>query len=166
MQEDLLVSLSRLLLFEKDTKCGVSLDKKTKEKTWLDMKVRNRRLCTYSSVTPIVGKAQETSLWWKHAEQADIIVEALADYQDQSTGGIVAAALIKLLQEHKEKIVIYTSGGATFDHSFNFVETKRCQRHYILSSHILQFGSPETLATPSSKVIQPILLNLWHGDLL
>jgi len=61
-------------------------------------------------ITPVHGEAQKVDTWIKVAEQVDIIVEAVADYQDYSTGSVVGAALIKLLQAHKQKIVIYTSG--------------------------------------------------------
>ncbi len=63
-------------------------------------------------VTPVIGKAQDVSSWMKYAEKADIIIECIGDFTDFSTGGVVAAALAKLLQSHKEKVVIYTSGGS------------------------------------------------------
>jgi nucleoside-diphosphate-sugar epimerase len=61
-------------------------------------------------ITPIVGKAQEPKTWEAAALAADIIVEALADYQDHSTASIVQKALIEILSKHKNKVVIATSG--------------------------------------------------------
>jgi len=69
-----------------------------------------KTLLARNEIIPIIGKAQDTTVWLKYAEKADIIIEALSDYQDQTTGPTVAAALIKLMHEHKQKIVIYTSG--------------------------------------------------------
>jgi len=61
-------------------------------------------------ITPVLGKAQEPKTWESAALSADIIVEILADYQDQSTATTVQKALIEILSKHKNKIVIATSG--------------------------------------------------------
>jgi len=61
-------------------------------------------------ITPVIGNGKDIESWIKTAEKVDIIIEAIADYQDYTTGATVGAALVKFQNEHKQKIVIYTSG--------------------------------------------------------
>jgi len=61
-------------------------------------------------IIPIVGKAQDASVWESHARNCDIIIESIADHQDYTVGATVASVLINILKEHPNKIVIYTSG--------------------------------------------------------
>jgi len=61
-------------------------------------------------ITPIVAQAQDVKAWENAALSADIIVEALADYQDHNTATVVQKALVEILSKHKNKIVIITSG--------------------------------------------------------
>jgi hypothetical protein len=63
-----------------------------------------------SLVIPVIGNAKDIATWEKYALESDIIVEAIADYTDHSTAGVVSKALIELLNKHKEKTVLYTSG--------------------------------------------------------
>ena len=61
-------------------------------------------------VLPIIGKAQDTAVWESYAKEVDIIVEAVADYEDIKTGDAVKDVLVKIINQDKKKIVFYTSG--------------------------------------------------------
>jgi len=61
-------------------------------------------------VTPILGKAQDTDIWKEIASSCDVIIEALADYQDHSTASIIQKGIETILKRDREKLVIYTSG--------------------------------------------------------
>jgi hypothetical protein len=45
-----------------------------------------------------------------YAEQSDIIIEALADYTDPTTGSTVQKALATVAEKNKNAVIIYTSG--------------------------------------------------------
>jgi len=75
-------------------------------------------------IVPVLGKAQEPSGWIKEAEAADIIIEAMADYQDYTSGGIVQKVLIELASKHKDKTIIYTSGVWIYGETTEFADEK------------------------------------------
>ncbi|PRP80151.1 hypothetical protein PROFUN_12234 [Planoprotostelium fungivorum] len=62
------------------------------------------------SIGAIVGTVKDTASWSKQAEEADIIVDAVADYADRSTPSIIANQLVPLLQQKPQLSVVYTSG--------------------------------------------------------
>jgi nucleoside-diphosphate-sugar epimerase len=69
--------------------------------------------CLYSisKVIPVIGKAQEVDSWIKYAQNSDIIIEAVADYQDWTTPSIIQKAIAEhVLPKNKNVVVIYTSG--------------------------------------------------------
>jgi len=68
------------------------------------------KLLRKQEIVPLLGKAQDTSVWESTAKRVDIVVEALADFQDHSTAGVVQKALLSILSSHPNKVVIYTSG--------------------------------------------------------
>jgi len=61
-------------------------------------------------ITPIVGKAQDTNVWEPALENADVIIEALSDFQDHTTGATVQKVLEKFAKSHPNRLIIYTSG--------------------------------------------------------
>jgi len=63
-----------------------------------------------NEIRPIVGKAQDVSAWQSVAESSDIIIEAISDFQDYSTGPTVLKALEAILKKDPTKIVIATTG--------------------------------------------------------
>jgi len=73
-------------------------------------------------IIPVVGQAQDVQTWLPIAEQSDVIVEAIADYQSRDTAGIVAKALIELLHRKPHITVIYTSGTWVYGPSKDVVD--------------------------------------------
>lgn len=61
-------------------------------------------------VIPVLGKAEDVSAWLKVAEESDVVVEAVADYSNAATSGILAKALTELQQRKPQITIIYTSG--------------------------------------------------------
>jgi len=61
-------------------------------------------------ITAIIGKAQDTNVWEPALENADIVIEALADFQDHTTGGTVHKVLERFGKKYPKRTVIYTSG--------------------------------------------------------
>jgi len=61
-------------------------------------------------IIPVIAKAQDTKVWEPIANKVNIIIEALADFQDYSTGPTVQKTLLEISSKHKDKIIIYTSG--------------------------------------------------------
>jgi len=68
------------------------------------------KLLRKQEIKTVIGQAQDVKTWEKAALSADIIIEALADYQDHNTATVVQKALIDILSKHKAKTVIATSG--------------------------------------------------------
>jgi len=68
------------------------------------------KLLSKNEIYPVLGQAQDTSKWLKVAEEVDIIVDALADYQDTTTAKTVADALVALVKRQPHTVIIYTSG--------------------------------------------------------
>jgi len=73
-------------------------------------------------VTPIVGKAEDVASWLPVAEASDVVIEAIADYQNPATAGIVAKALTELLHRKPNITVIYTSGTWVYGSSAALVD--------------------------------------------
>jgi len=73
-------------------------------------------------ITPIIGKAQDTKVWEPLLESADIIIEALADFQDYTTAGTVQKVLVNFAQKHPNKHIIYTSGVWVYGSSSKLVD--------------------------------------------
>jgi len=63
-----------------------------------------------NEIATVIGTAQNVSSWQQVAENSDIIVEALSDFADHTTGTTVLKALESILKKDHKKIVIYTSG--------------------------------------------------------
>jgi len=61
-------------------------------------------------IIPIIGKAQEGATWEKYAVLADIVVDAVADYQDWSTAGNIFKTLEPISKADPTKTIIFTSG--------------------------------------------------------
>jgi len=78
------------------------------------------KLLRQQEIHPVIGTAQNVESWKSAVARSDIIIEALADYQDHSTAGIIQKELLETLK-NKEKLVIYTSGvwiyGNTTEHT-------------------------------------------------
>lgn len=64
----------------------------------------------FGIVIPVLGKAEDVSAWLKVAEESDVVVEAVADYSNAATSGILAKALTELQQRKPQITIIYTSG--------------------------------------------------------
>jgi len=83
------------------------------------------KLLQQNAVAPVIGTAQDYSSWSKAAEEADIIVEAVADYTDRTTPLVLQKSLLALVQQKPHITILYTSGvwvwgadqGKVFDES-------------------------------------------------
>jgi len=70
-------------------------------------------------IIPVIGKAQEPESYKAALESADVIIEALADYQDHTT----VLQIQKVLKPFaKSKLVIYTSGVWVYGNTSHFVD--------------------------------------------
>jgi nucleoside-diphosphate-sugar epimerase len=74
-----------------------------------------------NEIIPVIGKAQDQSVWEKYVLESDIIVEALADYQDHTVPNKIGTFLSKISTENKNKIIIYTSGSWIYGSSTSVV---------------------------------------------
>jgi len=63
-----------------------------------------------NEIRPLIGKAQDVAVWQSAAESADIVIEAIADYQDYTTVPTVAKSLVEILKKDPKKVVVATSG--------------------------------------------------------
>jgi len=63
-----------------------------------------------NEITAVVSGAQDFSKWESYANSADVIIDAVADYQDYSTPGIIQKHLLEILKKDPSKKIIYTSG--------------------------------------------------------
>jgi len=61
-------------------------------------------------IIAIVGTAQDSKNWEAAAEQADIIVEAMSDFQDPKASSLVQSIIERIIKKSPGKLVIYTSG--------------------------------------------------------
>lgn len=68
------------------------------------------KLLAQEEIKPVLGQAQEVSSWLSVAEESDVVVESIADYQNPATAKVVSEALIALLKRKPNILVIYTSG--------------------------------------------------------
>jgi len=59
---------------------------------------------------PVIGTAQDTKTWESVAAHCDIVIEAMADFQDYTAGVNLQKVLESIAKSDKKKIVIYTSG--------------------------------------------------------
>jgi len=82
------------------------------------------KLLLQNEIRPVVGKAQDTTIWESIAADCSIILEILSDLNDSSTVPIVQSVLLKLLNQDKQKIVIYTSGVWTIGPTGNRTATE------------------------------------------
>jgi len=72
-------------------------------------------------IHPVVGKAQDASGWEKIVRSVDIVVEALADYQDPSSVATIQKILVDVAKDPR-KVVIYTSGIWLFGNTTHYVD--------------------------------------------
>jgi len=61
-------------------------------------------------INAIVGKSQDSKNWEAAVESADIVIEAMADYQDHQASVNLQKILERIVKQKPGKFVIYTSG--------------------------------------------------------
>jgi len=66
---------------------------------------------TKHKIIPVIGAIKkDDNEWIKTAEKCDVIIEAMADYQDYSSSTVAREALLKIIAAHPNILVIYSSG--------------------------------------------------------
>jgi len=67
-----------------------------------------------NEVVPVIGTAQDSSAWKDTVKRCDVIIEAVLDMQDYTTGATLQQSLLPFLKEDKSKLLIATSGGLVY----------------------------------------------------
>ncbi|EFA81877.1 hypothetical protein PPL_05109 [Heterostelium album PN500] len=77
---------------------------------------------TKNEINPIIGNASDVEVWGAVAERVDVVVEALADYTNRATTGIVLAKIQEVATKKPHLTIIYTSGSLVYEETQDLVD--------------------------------------------
>jgi len=106
--------MSRVFILGSTGIIGYNVAKQFAQRGWtvygLVRSAEKFKLLEEIEVIPVIGQVSETKNWESIAASCDVIIEAMADYQDHNSSNISKNTLLAIKKQHPAISIIYTSG--------------------------------------------------------